>query len=201
MQHQPDGVARNFGKAVRQRRSAIGVSQRKLSELLLEKAGVKLDPSAITRIEKGQRDLKLAEAAAIAKVLGVGIDQLTRDIEDAEPAGLIEIRDSYQELRKRHAAVIAQIQAYYADVYALTVPLAADVESRNMLEPDELRKITNDAIQAEAAARKLLAVFGDSPPTFGRMTHDRLGNIPLDFDEALTTLKRIHTQAVKGAEA
>ncbi|BBX89002.1 helix-turn-helix transcriptional regulator [Mycolicibacterium boenickei] len=201
MQHEPDGVARNFGKAVRQRRSAIGVSQRKLSELLLDKTGVKLDASAITRIEKGQRDLKLAEAAAIANVLGVGIDQLTREIEEAEPAGLIEIRDAYQELRKRHAVVKAQIQAYYADAYALAVPLAADADARNMLPPDELRKMSNDVIRATDAARKLLAVFGDSPPKFGNMTHERLGNIPLGFGEALKILSQIHSQAAEDAEA
>ncbi|MCW1821421.1 MULTISPECIES: helix-turn-helix domain-containing protein [Mycolicibacterium] len=200
MQQEPDGVARNFGKAVRQRRSAIGVSQRKLSELLLEKAGVKLDPSAITRIEKGQRDLKLAEAAAIAKVLDVSIDQLTREIKEAEPAGLIEIRDEYQALRKAYAAVLGQIESFYAVTYSLAVPLAADVESRNLLEPDELRKIANDAIGAEAACGKLFAALEKSPPTYGRMTHHRLGSIPLDFDEALKILRQVK-KAADDAEA
>lgn len=173
------------------------MSQRKLSELLLDKAGVKLDPSAITRIEKGQRDLKLAEAAAIAKVLDVGIDQLTRDIEDAEPAGLIELRDSHQQLRKRYHSVIAEIGAFYSDAYKLAVPLAADVEARNMMGPDELRKAANDAIGAEDLSRRLLALLNKSPQTFKRMNHPRLGEIPLDFSEALKVLK----QAVKDAEA
>ncbi|WP_319457711.1 MULTISPECIES: helix-turn-helix transcriptional regulator [unclassified Mycobacterium] len=196
MQHKPDGVARDFGKAVRQRRAAINVSQRRLSELLLEKAAVKLDPSAITRIEKGQREMKLAEALAIAKVLDVSIDQLTRDMEPDEPAGLIEVRDAYTELRNRHAAVLAQIEALYSDAYFLAVILAADAEARVLLPPDELRKIANDAIGVEAVCRKLLAVLGHSPHTFGRVSHERLGNIPLDFGEAL----RILRQAAKDAE-
>lgn len=45
-------------------------SQKRLAEVLLQGAGIKLDPSAITRIELGERDVKLQEAVAIAGVLG-----------------------------------------------------------------------------------------------------------------------------------
>ena len=43
----------------------------------LEGVGVKLDPSAITRIERGTRDVKLAEAVAIATVLNFNLETIS----------------------------------------------------------------------------------------------------------------------------
>jgi transcriptional regulator with XRE-family HTH domain len=60
---------KKFGDLVREKREQKQWSQRRLAELL-EEAGVRLDPSAVTRIERGTRDVKLREAAAIAAVLG-----------------------------------------------------------------------------------------------------------------------------------
>jgi transcriptional regulator with XRE-family HTH domain len=195
VQHESDGVARDFGNAVRKRRAALGISQRGFSELLMEKTGVKLDPSAVTRIERGQRELKLSEALAIATVLDVKVDTLTRHIEPAESPGLIEVRDAYQQLRNAHATVLAQIEALYGAAYALAIPLAADADTRQLLPPAELKKMANDARGAEAACRKLLAVLGDSPPVYGHMSHVRLGNIPLGFEEALEILKQAANDA------
>jgi len=51
-------------------RDEEGLTQRELSELLLRDRRVKLDSSAITRIEGGAREPRLREAVAIAEVLG-----------------------------------------------------------------------------------------------------------------------------------
>jgi transcriptional regulator with XRE-family HTH domain len=61
-----------FGDVVREARERRDWSQRRLAELL-DEAGVRLDPSAITRIERGTRDVKLREATAIASVLGIDL--------------------------------------------------------------------------------------------------------------------------------
>jgi transcriptional regulator with XRE-family HTH domain len=61
-----------FGDVVRDARERRQWSQRRLAELL-DEAGVRLDPSAITRIERGTRDVKLREATAIASVLGIDL--------------------------------------------------------------------------------------------------------------------------------
>lgn len=52
-------------------------SQRRLAEAL-DEIGVKLDPSAVTRIERGVRDVKLREAVAIASALEVALQELIR---------------------------------------------------------------------------------------------------------------------------
>ena len=55
--------SRLFGDNVRRARAIKGWSQRRLAEAL-DVRGVKLDPSAVTRIERGVREVKLREAAA-----------------------------------------------------------------------------------------------------------------------------------------
>ncbi|MBP2455690.1 helix-turn-helix domain-containing protein [Mycolicibacterium lutetiense] len=67
--------ASQFGKRVRAQREGAGFTQRELSENLAE-LGVKLDTSAITRIENGSREPRLKEAAAIAHALGVSLSAL-----------------------------------------------------------------------------------------------------------------------------
>jgi transcriptional regulator with XRE-family HTH domain len=101
------GVARHFGDRVRERRDTIGISQRRLSELLVEKTGVRLDPSAVTRIETGQREPKLSEALAIAQVLGTDIEDLvphkeTAYVDQIEIAS--ELAGSWGQQARRAAA-------------------------------------------------------------------------------------------------
>jgi transcriptional regulator with XRE-family HTH domain len=63
---------RRFGDLMKAKREEKKWSQRRVAELL-EEADVRLDPSAITRIERGTRDVKLREATAIAHVLGINL--------------------------------------------------------------------------------------------------------------------------------
>lgn len=83
MQDGDDGagtvLSQRFGDLVREKREQKQWSQRRLAELL-EEAGVRLDPSAITRIERGTRDVKLSEANAIASVLGFDLGRSLRQI-------------------------------------------------------------------------------------------------------------------------
>ncbi|MDV7197027.1 helix-turn-helix transcriptional regulator [Rhodococcus kroppenstedtii] len=63
------GVGQRFAQAVKEARINKGWSQRKLVEELERVTGFKLDPSAMTRMENGQRDVKLDEAEALSRVL------------------------------------------------------------------------------------------------------------------------------------
>lgn len=65
----------SFGRNVRAAREQKGWSQRQLASAL-QKRGVKLDPSAVTRIERGAREAKLREAVAIAECLSVDLREL-----------------------------------------------------------------------------------------------------------------------------
>ena len=59
-------------------REAQGVSQRDLATVL------GLDQPAVSRIEKGERGLAVAEIAGIAERLGVTVDSLLRDDEGVD---------------------------------------------------------------------------------------------------------------------
>lgn len=78
MQQLPIGIKtqeQNFGIAVAGIRSARELSQRDFAERLTEK-GMPVDASAVSRIEKGSRSVRLVEAMTIAEVLGVSLDFL-----------------------------------------------------------------------------------------------------------------------------
>jgi len=59
---------------VRTLRVEVGMEQRKLAEL------VDMDVTQLSRVENGQRSLKFKEALAIAGVLGVKPERLTRPL-------------------------------------------------------------------------------------------------------------------------
>jgi transcriptional regulator with XRE-family HTH domain len=82
--HIPDGrsstpddeVTATFAERAKGARLRSGLTQQQLCQRLAEETGVDLDTSAITRIEAGQREPRLGEALAIARVLGFGLNNL-----------------------------------------------------------------------------------------------------------------------------
>lgn len=67
------------GQRIAELRAERGVSQRRLADVL------GLDPSALSRIESGERGLAVGELVAVAEFLGVDTDALLRDEVDATP--------------------------------------------------------------------------------------------------------------------
>lgn len=119
---------RTFGDRVRDAREALKWSQRKLAEEL-DKIGVKLDPSAVTRIERGTREVKLREAAAVAAVLKVPIQDL------APPPALSPLAqfESCLELGSEQGGVARQALASMSVFYAMAIHLVSNY-------PDSLMK-------------------------------------------------------------
>jgi transcriptional regulator with XRE-family HTH domain len=71
-------VGKRFGAAVKKAREGRGISQRELSQQL-RTVQVTLDPSAIARIESGQREAKVGEVSALLHILGMHWDTDLRD--------------------------------------------------------------------------------------------------------------------------
>ncbi len=67
------------GQRIADLRAERGVSQRRLADVL------GLDPSALSRIESGDRGLAVGELVSVAEFLGVASDALLRDEVDAMP--------------------------------------------------------------------------------------------------------------------
>jgi transcriptional regulator with XRE-family HTH domain len=64
----------HVGTNIRFLRIQNEIEQQELANL------VDMNKSQLSRVESGQRSLKLKEAVAIAKVLGVTTDRLTKDV-------------------------------------------------------------------------------------------------------------------------
>jgi transcriptional regulator with XRE-family HTH domain len=71
-----DEVTATFAERAKAARLRSGLTQQQLSDRLRDETGVGLDTSAITRIEAGQREPRLGEALAIARVLSFGLNNL-----------------------------------------------------------------------------------------------------------------------------
>lgn len=67
-----------FGRAVLEARQSREISQRAFAELLTE-AGMTVDASAVSRIEKGTRSVRLTEALTIADVLDLDLRDLVQE--------------------------------------------------------------------------------------------------------------------------
>lgn len=75
MQQEPTSPEDHFGASVATHLEFQGLSQRKFAELLTEN-GMPVDASAVSRLLKGQRAMRLSEVYVVADTLGVPLDQL-----------------------------------------------------------------------------------------------------------------------------
>lgn len=140
-------VERAFATEMLRLREDRGMSQTRLAQALEERYGIKIDGSAITRIERrvhdkaGARALTLGEAVAIAGILGISIDGLTDSTRDL-PKQLDETRRRLEQWRARRDSADAEYNALLREYEQLRViaatfaPPRKDVASRRA----ELRK-------------------------------------------------------------
>jgi transcriptional regulator with XRE-family HTH domain len=71
-----------FAQRLRQAREAAGLSQVQLAALLGERHGIRIDGTAITRMEKGRRMVRLNEAAGLADILHIRLFDLLLPLPD-----------------------------------------------------------------------------------------------------------------------
>lgn len=117
----------SFGQNLRAARAQKGWSQRELASAL-EECGVRLDPSAVTRIERGTREVKLREAATMADCLNVDLNELL----------IPQVNDPLSvaiELRRQAAACLRaawlSVAQFGIQVQALTSLLDASPSTRD----------------------------------------------------------------------
>lgn len=116
-----------FARRLRQARERAGMTQTELAHKLSELLGNALDPSAITRIEKRERGVRLEEAVHIAEILGVPLAILTSD-RDARELEIDDLRRQVEEQRDRGLAAMhefEQAQLTIADLEARIAGLEA----------------------------------------------------------------------------
>lgn len=70
----PEDIRLRFGKALRQRRNKLGVSQEAFADMC------QLDRTYIGGIERGERNVALVNIEKIAKTLKISISELFRGV-------------------------------------------------------------------------------------------------------------------------
>ena len=105
MQSNDKPIELRFGEAVSEGRRVQRVSQKQLAELLT-RGGLPLDASAISRIEKGTRAIRLSEAVAIADVLGFSL----ADVEEG--------RDPQDDLERQRKNLDAALDEVHREMMA-----------------------------------------------------------------------------------
>jgi transcriptional regulator with XRE-family HTH domain len=119
---------RFFGENVRQLRQLHGWSQRELAEQLERQTAVSVDPSAITRIEKG-RAVSLRQAVALAVTLGA--ESLDEMLDERPESDLAEWREELAGAVQHHEeqlAELAQRREILASALASTREQLAKIE-------------------------------------------------------------------------
>lgn len=118
--HEDDSEAR-FNKLVGGRIRDLRIdkewSQRELADAVRGELG--LDPSAITRLERGERALKLREAAVLANALDVGLYQLLADSDNPHLVEFIEINRSARREMKSGREAFARMAIDYTEAVHL----------------------------------------------------------------------------------
>lgn len=84
-------TAATFARRLRNERGLAGLSQADLADLLTDLLGVKVHATAITKIEKREREVRITEAVAAAEALRLPLAALLRD-EDAIGEQIGELR-------------------------------------------------------------------------------------------------------------
>lgn len=177
----------SFAENMTRLREAHGIRQSEMVQKLRERGWTNVHPTTIARIEKGERPVRLSEAAYIASVLNE--DLYTMLIAPDESEQLIEAREQYRALRQDQTYVLEAVQRFYTQAVYFARFLAADRDARKLLPQRELREMVKDAKKSVELGRKLLADLGQTvPPTLGPIIHFRLGTIETDLGDALQIL-------------
>ena len=98
-------IAEVFAQRLREERARAGLTQAELATQLSDVLGTAVYGSAITRVEKGVRSVKLEEAVAMAQVVGVelssmlvGSSELERVLAEHRTA-LVAAQARFEEVR------------------------------------------------------------------------------------------------------
>lgn len=132
-QRPPSSPERFFATRVRERRDLLGWSQVQLA-LELKQAGHDLDATTITRLERGERRIRLDDAVALADVLGL-------DLWASIGPNPVDLREQIDRAEVEVEAA-AQAERYWA--------AAREAASRRRLE---LREMLIEALEQGKHAR------------------------------------------------
>lgn len=118
------------------------MSQAELVHRLREQGWTNVHPTTISRIENGERPVRLNEAIRIASILKTTPEEMATD---ASTGKLAEIRRMNRSIVETRTRIVHLVQKLYEQAYQLKSVLAEDVEASQMLSQEELKEVTGNA--------------------------------------------------------
>jgi transcriptional regulator with XRE-family HTH domain len=134
MQEEPERPERPeqiFARRMRELREKLGISQALVATKLRLVEGLKLDPTAITRMEKGTRAIRLDEAVAIARALDLTVDEMLRPVLPPDEQ-LAQAEKALEPARWRAARAAAEYEVAQRRLDRLRVRLADDADFKDV---------------------------------------------------------------------
>lgn len=116
-----------FGNEVKEARELRGWTQERLRRALLEGYGIDLSPTAMTRLEGGKRPIRLNEVSALAKLLGLDLQQYGSGIPRLSEEEYEEARRELQRIiveQGRAAERASQLEQEGAEIMRIRKELA-----------------------------------------------------------------------------
>lgn len=170
----PDDPDEVFRVQVRQRRTALGWSQQRLTDELV-KLGYPWHQTTVAKVEAGQRRLSLGEATALARVLGGSLAEMASESVADMDARIRDLRHQERLLMERKLEDVDE-QLSAAHQHAFEANLSMTAARRRLDEAqraaDELRRARNEIVHAIAALDVMLR-YSDDPEPDSRFRAER----------------------------
>lgn len=116
-------ASETFRRRLREERERAGVSQMELARLMTERLSARIDSTTITRMEKGERTVRLDEAVVAAEVLEVPLSELLSAQGTSLLARIDDLRFSLQGAQAALDSALAEVEQRRDKVEELTVEL------------------------------------------------------------------------------
>jgi transcriptional regulator with XRE-family HTH domain len=172
MQHRegdPESVDGIFGFLVTSFRNGKGLTQRQFAEKLTE-LGMKVDASAVSRIEKGERSVRLPEAMIIAEALDVEINSLVHYSRSPSQ----EFRSARREANGSLHELQEAISKMYFHIWEVYCKLEKRPELLSTLEDDTFGIPESPEGYLDWVAQRLASSWKVSPEDVLAVTSQRM---------------------------
>ncbi|MGO1971624.1 MAG: helix-turn-helix domain-containing protein [Propionibacteriaceae bacterium] len=144
-----------FAKRLRQLRRAAGLTQTDVAEAMSRLLGRQVVGTAVTKVESGERAVRLDEAVVVAEILQVPLEALVTE-KDPVKIEIEELRDRFKEQLARGRQAEDEFQQAQAAMIAIEKQIAALERKRE----DEVDVTAEEADRSQPVEETTPAVRG-----------------------------------------
>jgi transcriptional regulator with XRE-family HTH domain len=132
-----------FAENLKALRATRSMTQADLADKM-HMRGFKWHPATVYKIENGERQIQLAEAVEVARVLEISIEDMTQESQQLSQQ-LRDLRSGYLSVRDTILLLADHLAAYPGQTEHFATLFNAADEARALLPPDELERMTRAA--------------------------------------------------------